>query len=84
MTTYPQHEKLRAIKDETQAAYEFIDWLQDQGIFLAQHVEGEYSPVGTSMRELLAQWKEIDLDALENEKQQMLVEIRKGNDGGNV
>jgi hypothetical protein len=31
---YPEHDKLHAIKDESQACGEFIDWLRSQGMHL--------------------------------------------------
>jgi hypothetical protein len=34
MTDYPEHDKLALVKDETQAAGEFVEWLGSQGIHL--------------------------------------------------
>ena len=31
MSTYPEHEKLRAVKDRSQTIGEFVEWLEDQG-----------------------------------------------------
>ena len=36
MSDYPEHDKLRAIADQTQAIGEFIEWLEGKGIFLAR------------------------------------------------
>lgn len=124
---YPEHEKLRAIREEKQAVQNFLDWLLDAHFI---HVEGkrelvktdvqlmldifgyaakdveeddegmvnvnedcrlslsymivptnELIRVGSSEREredLMAAFFNIDLKKLEQEKREMLEEIRKG------
>jgi len=37
VSNYPGHDKLMAVKDETQAAGDFVEWLGGQGIFLARN-----------------------------------------------
>ena len=37
MTEYPMHEKLTAIQSTSQSIYDFLEWLGDQKIFLAQY-----------------------------------------------
>ena len=34
---YPMHDKLRAISDRSQDIYEFLEWLGEQKLFIAQH-----------------------------------------------
>lgn len=34
MSDYPEHDKLSAVKDETQAAGAFVEWLESKGIHL--------------------------------------------------
>jgi hypothetical protein len=56
---YPEHEKLKAIKDKSQAIGEFIDWLESE-----KHVQlctldaegDEYVPQFTPRVTLLAQF----------------------------
>lgn len=81
MTEYPEHDKLSAVKDETQAAGEFIEWLESKGIFLAKYQEESNfpRPVHTSLLDLLAEWRGIDRNKIEAEKRQMLAAIREAN-----
>ena len=61
---YPEHMKLRAISDESQAIYNFLEWCEEQG------------GTGRSIRDLLAAHFEIDQDKIEAEKCAMLESIR--------
>ena len=76
MSDYPEHDKLHLVKDETQAAGEFVEWLGLQGIFLAKtymftiddHVTDDTAemryertgPAAKSLVTLLAEWAGID------------------------
>ncbi len=101
MPDYPEHDKVHAVKDRSQACGEFLDWLGSKGIFLCkahEHSEGCYDedddrqrypgcglkseemfPHGTSVTKLLAEFFEIDLNKLEEEKMAMLEVQRKLN-----
>lgn len=77
---YPEHAKLKAVVDKSQAIGEFIDWLIDtKGIVLASRFE--ISDIlyrdATSTDELLADFFDIDRDVLEKEKRQILETIRE-------
>lgn len=92
MSDYPEHDKLALVKDETQAAGEFVDWLATKGIFLAKRYmftvgdevtedvgECRYesvAPVATPLTSLLAEWADIDQNKIEAEKRAMLAAIR--------
>lgn len=39
--TYPEHEKLKAIKDQSQAIGEFIEWLKSQGYYICERRDAE-------------------------------------------
>ena len=80
MSTYPEHEKLAAVKDESQAQGEFMGWLEDKGMFICRHMEGHHfpQPVGTPLVDLLAEYHGIDQKVIEQEKRQMLAEMRVG------
>jgi len=41
VSDYPEHDKLQAISDRSQAIGEFLEWLQDKGVFLAQDFKWE-------------------------------------------
>ena len=79
MSDYPEHDKLRAVLAETQAAGEFIEWLGTQGLFLARIRPGHNFPRydETPVTTLLARWQDIDLNKLEAEKRQILASIRE-------
>lgn len=78
---YPEHYKLDKIKNKSQAIGEFIEAMLDKDIRLCEWVEerSEYHPIFTPINDLLAEHFSIDLDALEDEKVQMIREIRKAN-----
>lgn len=85
VTTYPEHEKMAAVKDRSQAIGEFIEWLNGQGIVMAQYqpVEG-YSnhvllPTAERIETVLARYFAIDLRAIEAEKQAMIEAMREMN-----
>lgn len=81
--TYPEHEKLRAISDKSQAIGEFLEWADAHGMFLARYQKrgalDEPVPVGTSVTELLAEFYGIDLTKIETEKRAMLDAMRRAN-----
>jgi hypothetical protein len=89
---YSEHEKLEAVSAMTQAAADFIEWLSDtHGIMLAENrtFEEEWNghtitatrfvPTFATLKALLAQWQNIDLDRLEDEKIAMLKALRNSN-----
>lgn len=106
--TYPQHEKLAKISDQSQAVGEFLSAMRERGLWLCEFIEGGtngqlryvdatgrptqvshpdinpdymswgdgWQPAQLCSHELLAQFFEIDLAALEQEKRQMLAIAR--------
>lgn len=36
---YPEHDKLRAVKDKSQTVGEFIEWLGENGFYICERVE---------------------------------------------
>jgi hypothetical protein len=77
----PEHRKLAAVKDKSQTCGEFLDWLEEQGIFLCTHQAGHNWPThyNENRTEMLARFFEIDLKELEREKVNLLDEIRAAN-----
>lgn len=66
MSEYPEHDKMQAIKNDSQAQGEILEWLSSsKGIMLGQGIS-----------ELLAEYHEIDLKKIETEKRAMLAKIR--------
>lgn len=79
---YPEHEKLEAIRDQSQIIGEFLEWLSSQGIHLAKwhsHATGwdESVPLFMRIEDILAQYFDIDQNRLEDEKQEILDSLRK-------
>lgn len=77
--SYPEHEKLAKIKDESQVIGEFLDWCADEkGILLSRKIKGrELSrEIVSSIPDLLAEFFAIDLEKIEEEKRQMIAKLR--------
>ena len=94
MSQYPEHEKLQAVKDKSQAIGEFVEWLQgtkgfrlakwekvpDESVFADEGSEvDELFQQFINIEQLLAEFFGIDLQKLEQEKRAMLEQIRKLN-----
>lgn len=89
MTDYPEHDKLKGVKDKSQAIHDFVfTFLSEKGVVLAErqtdeNLEGELVdglyPYSGRLTSLVAEFLEIDENKLEAEKLQMLDEIRKAN-----
>ena len=78
----PTLDKMREVKDQSQAIGEFLEWLGSKGIFLGHHTlyEGrsqeQFVVRPGSTEELLAEFFEIDLNEAEAEKRAILDHIR--------
>lgn len=110
---YPEHVKLRAVKEQSQTVGTFLDWLSNtKSIELAvrhEHTDSCYAdvdsveramklsprrlcgymdrdlvPTHLSIRQLLAEFFEIDEEKIEAEKCSMLDEMRGGKEEGAV
>ncbi len=75
---YPEHEKLRAVSEQSQVIGEFLD---NCCFTLCEysHELDEYCPVQYSIQEVLAKYFNIDLNKIEAEKRQMLETLRAAN-----
>lgn len=71
---YPEHARARAVVDKTQAAGEFLDWLNEAG-WMLRDADGHRCYL--SSEELLAEWTGVNLNELEREKRLMLEDIRR-------
>lgn len=86
--SYPEHEKLQAIRDKSEAIGDFIEWLRNIKKFtlakwykMTDDEDGEdrLMPEFPSIEKLLAEYFNIDLNKLAAEKMAMLEECRKAN-----
>lgn len=79
MSAYPEHDKLSAVVDKSQAIGEFLEWLStDQGMVIAEfdEVYDHYTPVHRSHSDWLARYFQIDQVQIEREKRAMLDGMR--------
>jgi hypothetical protein len=76
-SAYPEHEKLHAVVDKSQAIGEFLEWAAEEHGYRLCYLEGErYWSVGTPVQRLLAEFFDIDEAKLEEEKDAMLAALR--------
>jgi hypothetical protein len=84
MSNYPEHDKMHAIVDKSQAIGEFLDWLsQHERYALGEVTERLYYPglyrASVTIPQLLAEYFGIDQAKIDAEKDQMLDELRAMN-----
>lgn len=77
---YPELAKMEDARPSSQVIGEFLDWLSDKGLTIcAFHPtvrNGIYHPTHKSIEQTLADYFEIDLNKIENERRQILDEFR--------
>jgi hypothetical protein len=76
---FPEHEKLRAISDQSQVCGEFLDWLRDEkGIHLCTWDYDDGPELAyESTNGLLAEFFGIDLKKINDEKDAMYAALRQ-------
>lgn len=72
---YPEHEKLRAMKDEIFAIVEFLLWLKERKRYVLFDRDNR-ELVCIPTERLAAEFYDLDMEEFENEKVRMLEEIR--------
>jgi len=85
MESYPECEKMSKVRKQSQLVGEFLDWLMNErGIVLSEYHEGEgrndeeeLMPISVRIEELLAEFFEIDLKKVEQERRQILKELQE-------
>lgn len=75
MGDYPEHEKLEAVKDQSQAIGEFLD---TSGYTLCVVRNHQWVSVGRPINQILAGYFGIDLGKIEEEKRTMLAKLGQG------
>jgi hypothetical protein len=80
----PECEKLAAVSEESNKIGEFLEWLDSQQVTLCKWHNGleMYQPhpfESLSINQLLAQYYDIDLDKVEDERRVLLEWIREMN-----
>lgn len=88
--SYPESEKVHAVREKSQAIGEFLDWLHNEKeLTVCRHDEdgrtiveddviaGAYLPECVQTEKLLMEFFDIDGKALEEEKRAMLAELQE-------
>ena len=82
---YPEHRKMHAVKDKSQEIGNFIEWLHEKGLAICVSEERargiEWYPTTKNIETLLAEYFDIDLKKIGEEKDKMVEEMRKQCEG---
>ncbi len=75
-----QLDKLMASRDDSQTIGDFVEWLHSKQLFICEPygVHGDHTRTRKTIEELLAEYFEIDLVAVENEQRAILNNFRRG------
>jgi len=75
---FPEHEKLKEVRDKSQACGEFLEWLRSRGYVVCRYYvdRDQYYPAPERAEDLLALFFNIDRDKIEKEKREMLDMLR--------
>ena len=81
---YPEHERLKEVEEEFRSIGEFLEWLEGRNIELGQMGKGdrgiiELLPIQKTKEALVAEYFNIDKEALEKEKVQMFEALKDMN-----
>jgi hypothetical protein len=80
----PELDKMLAVKDQSNALGEFLEWMGSKGLWICRSAtkedditEGTLLPVYKSTEVMLAEYFGIDLNKAEKEKRAVLEELQK-------
>ena len=81
MAEYPEHDKMLAVKDESQPIGEFIEWLYSTGYTIAKYSDIDDDncwgwPDDRGIEQWLADYFGVDLKVVADEKEAMYQELR--------
>lgn len=78
---YPEHQKLQAVANESHMIGRFLDYLEEHGVRFARYNRSEeLDEICQRKEEILADYFEINLVKIEDEKRSMLEECRQLNE----
>ena len=73
----PQCDRVKEVHEKSQAIHEFLlEFLPEKKVELGQWRGNRLVPSGISVEKLVAEFFEVDLDELENEKRRMIRDMR--------
>jgi hypothetical protein len=74
----PECEKLNAVAEESNKIGEFLDWMQTEGLIIGSYDnDGNFYPLYKPINNLLADYFDIDLNKVEQERRALLDWIRE-------
>lgn len=74
----PECERLAAVSEESNKIGSFLDWMQSKGLVIASYDDDGYLySAHISINHLLAEYYEIDLDKVEQERRALLDWVRE-------
>jgi hypothetical protein len=82
VSEYPEHEKMHKVSEMSQKIGDFLVWLEStKRTYLMRWNDevNDWRPERDSIEQILATYYEIDLDAIEREKQVMMKKMRELN-----
>lgn len=79
MSDYPEHEKLEKTSVERNAVGEFLEWAEENGLQLMAVDDGR--PYSVNWQDKMADWLDVDLVKLEQEKRAMFAPLRQPGQG---
>lgn len=83
MSDYPEHEKLSQVQQAWDTVQEFLEWLENTGyevvVFDDLDPEGPYTRAGETREDLIADFLDLNLSRLHNERDQMLERLKELN-----
>lgn len=79
----PELDKMLAVKEKSQSIGEFLEWLGEQSLLICEYGDSDCEECGNELylahrrkEQLLAGFFEIDLNKCEQERQQILADLR--------
>ena len=79
MTNYPEHDKLMKAREESPIIGNFLEFCGYTLCYYNKQYD-EFVPTNLSIEEVLAEFFDIDLDILNQEKMEMLEQLQRAND----
>lgn len=81
---YPEHERMAAVAETSQAIGEFLEWLEEQGLVICEpsaYATMPWQPARRQITDLLAAYYGLDLKKIEAEKRTMLAAYQQAGTG---
>ena len=83
MISTPELDRIAKVHDQSEIIGQFLEWLQDASHYAIgewiseRNVQDSFVPAHPDINRLLAEYYDIDLDKVDQERKQILDEIRR-------